>query len=592
MMQSQLLLAIKNQSENQNALDNIIEETLFKCARSHGVLWQQPVDYSQFDAIVHRLEHFKRHDLLDLMVVITIESGDLIGLKSLEQARYLVLAFPEVYWVFMFDVENVADIPAEVRRYHWCQYRSAENYQLDSEVKTCLDQAIARHSSGFRTLFDPTGLRLWIRKDESPVIKRAAVVEDEVDYGYFNAYFMYMRGLNVYLIQTVEENVAFYQRLTGDSEFKLDYCIEDMELNFADLEKGQDKRFRLQHFDELLKENNQRIISKAETGIIISVTAGEHERFKIIIKPYAGMYDEQLDGLIKRREASELRRTHDVSRHGIPGLEQKVATALVESCRQMINSEGPGAYGTRYAIHAAVLANEARILLGNNTRMLNLATIELKQQAELIAESNFVGISTKDVLDTRLGALDEEVIRLWPNNDNSQSTTEQLAQQRQIGLSKIKIYEMMNRIFVHYGKFEEIKLVSKKVSTCFLQLKYPSTKRDAARLKLFGYFLNAATDGNQLIKYAMGWILFFFNIYLYTDIVTCLFDPTITLNCINSLFHAALGSVSLFFTLALPAGIEHQSDSWLMWVNWVNATVGAVHIGLGIAFLFSVLNRK
>jgi hypothetical protein len=141
-------------------------------------------------------------------------------------AARLVLSYPEVYFVF-FDMVGNPHLP-ELRGTPWDREVAHRHHFVSGQqlIETLL--LIRLHARGFRTIFDPTGMRAGFKKDllvavdyeapkayaplsESRINHAAVAADEEAAFVYLNGYVAYQAGFRVWLLTTEAE----FRRVIG-----------------------------------------------------------------------------------------------------------------------------------------------------------------------------------------------------------------------------------------------------------------------------------------------------------------------------------------------------------------------------------------
>ena len=364
-------------------------------------------------------------------------------LASLDPARegspremllsWLVLCFPEVRWSFWGEAAKGNETALE--------WHLTEVGRVDADTKISL----------VSPLFDPSGLRAAIRLatgveyaqgrgDALPIRKRiAASIDEEESYAYLLGYLGYRLGYRTWAITQWEAMRRLLEIEKGGPEL----VFEDLYLNFPDRPMAFDPKDRSiftpeeRHLSNLafrdslcpgLKNatrrlfvtvghqqgrSNEAIASRNEA--YIAGLAGSNNK---ILKPVSGLYQLLSDAHLWNRHqrrpkfaegfddgAKHHRSEGKESHHSAPGRFLMIAERLMARCRQIVGE----CTDTVSAIHAAVLALEARELLGGRTPTTALETLALQHEAEVTAESLFLGVEYNLPLKERLAEIEREV---------------------------------------------------------------------------------------------------------------------------------------------------------------------------------------
>lgn len=155
----------------------------------------------------------------------------------------LILAYPEVYWIILSASFNKPQPPKD-DKYTWDNEHFVEATNMDDVLKL-----LKRHQDGYKPIFDPSGLRTWIkssilRKEKekerlnSEVFKEtkkiidnrtdncAVVIEEELPFTYLNGYTAYRSGYRCYMITSESE----MKRELENESSKFILSIEDLDI--------------------------------------------------------------------------------------------------------------------------------------------------------------------------------------------------------------------------------------------------------------------------------------------------------------------------------------------------------------------------
>lgn len=170
---------------------------------------------------------------------------------SLQIAASLILAYPEIYWIILGTGQNTPR-PGESNVY-W-----KDHFVDVGDMASCLE-LLVRHQKGFRTLFDPSGLRTELKTailDISPtktafkheirqILKsrterRAVAIDEELSYVMLHGYTAYRSGYRCNTVTSKNE----LERLNEDhllNPVKITLSLEDLDLKLTDMVKEDEE---------------------------------------------------------------------------------------------------------------------------------------------------------------------------------------------------------------------------------------------------------------------------------------------------------------------------------------------------------------
>jgi hypothetical protein len=487
----EILLAVP-EDPSSGALEKVLE--ILRGDRTHR-FEVPPLIYLGLEEIDEKLEARSCKALFDTMVVVLLPAQErwpkfangmslTINSES-HRSPLLELAcqYPEVYWVFVRHPEDEEETEGykallAVHQVSW------EDHVVggDSRRLEHLAYLVERHGSGFRTLFDPTGLRAaahWLlmeKKAEQSVSIHALSIEDESSFALFNGYVLFRQGFSTYLASTRRET----QRLLGDPSIRFSAVIEDLFLNFCDgdrinLRKEAMLPMDIESPEELLTRRMSMFpnLEKESTSfyhLVISAAVPEHPSLDVIwtTKPYGGMFAKEIEEAKEKIKKIRFPRGEKQASnygeidpdHGIPGALHVLAENLIRRAGEALNERSGGASAAA-AVHAAVLALEARRCLADSKSSLDLTALSLQHKAEVIADCMFIGTMTDLNAEKRLLDLKESIERTLGTREAASNTVAKCEIQRLDAM--MHIATELSSIYDACGQFDEAELLRRSV---------------------------------------------------------------------------------------------------------------------------------
>ena len=462
------------------------------------------------------------------------------------QAPLLGLAckYPEVYWVF---VQHEEESSGRARRLQEARIFKAVRW-LEHVASTLslskLEGLIENHKNGFRTLFDPTGLRAATRvflsgeeadsesEEEAPSgerrsstdshlagrasvgnegdsesglpLQRALCIEDELDFCVFNGYVLFRRGYRTYVASTYKE----LKRLLGEGTcYDFAVVIQDALLGFSDAELGvleEDAMLPRGHEHGEDRESlaglvarrfgNFEVLQRIDSRLVISaaVPEGEVRGVRWATKPYGGIFSSEIDWIPECGCGTEVGSTsvrHGVPHdHSTPGAKKAIAEALLERAKSMLGNGGQSG-DLRQAVHAAVLALEAGKLLDNKTSVMSLAALDLQQRGEAIAEGYFVGTSMGANAEGRLEDIRKRVGEIIEAKGGQREGWAKYELQKLDAI--MHIATEVAAVYDAVGQFDEAEFMRREIARCEIDM---LVAREAWRPRFFAW-LNSTVGG-------------------------------------------------------------------------------------------------
>ncbi len=521
----------------------------------------------------------------------------------------LMLAFPEVHWIFI--MREKPDTP-------WAEYHCLK---FPEELPTIFQYC----PEGYLPLFDPTGFRNGIRQLVNEGVGRmgsldiplretlAAGLDDEDSYAYMNAYTAYRFGYRAWTITNWNLMKSAFRK----GREKVHLAFEDLYLSFPDQPSGPEdgqnhaelvERFpdekswsisSLEFRDVLLKgfneldyrvlvtvghRSSQKYNDRWEKNLAYLKSAFK-DRHIILFKPLSGIFDLwRKAGLWGGKRKSpcyakgfkwpiaESNVLEGSGTHSAPGRLLRIAKTLLDRSEKILRT----AETVPDAIHAALLALEAKEILACRTPTTALEALAVQQLGEITAESMFYGIEYNLNVKDRFQEVQREVqaISRWFSTDGSKKS--------EIN-ARLTIIENLAQRFRELNQFEEEQeclVEARKLRFEFWRLQ--SWWR-ILTAPLLWYIRQSVRSAGWLTLLVAGWVVIFSLIYFAA-------------NGMANYPEAFSAAAAFFFTLEPINGWGSKEilDSKILW-NLVLAFQGLLsffNLSLLLAIWFSKLSRK
>jgi hypothetical protein len=519
----------------------------------------------------------------------------------------LILAFPEIRWIFGV-IQGEATQQAEITRWHSLQ------------AFLCRPQA--------DPLFDGSGLRNAIRariklekndkgEDVAPYVPirtaKAAALDDEESYAYFNAYAAYRFGFRAFPVFRNAMAKALFSDKEGNADlFQPNLTFEDLYISFPDNIPGEhySNLSDRSHLLPLLEHADYRIfVTTAHrhagdtekhgqnkeyfaSGRCVQHSVCDKRYWKISHKPFSGMFALWSESRLARR----LRWTdgarrglasgfiwpprksdglHGDSGHSSPGRLLQIATHMIVRCEAILRD---GVYTVQDAARCAVLATDALELLGDRTPTTAMDALKLKHMAEVAAECQFSGIEYHIEIKPRLKEIQKEaffISRWFQRRRRSMAA---------MNAEMTTVFEII-RIFRDHGQFDETLICQNRIRHLHNRLwmcqkpvrllLWPLLKYTEVVLASFGGFLAAIA----------GWMLLFAGLFAWCG--KAYNWSGLTPRILNG-----SGPLEQAFT-AFTAANGFTSDKFLWnFITVSAALIGIAHVGIFISHVYMLVSRK
>ena len=509
----------------------------------------------------------------------------------------LILALPEVHWIFLQDVKKKDKNEFKLIK----DFFIVKIDKLHEFINATIDFT----NTGLLPIFDPGNLRNILRSNfietEKGVPTRkscAAAIDEEISYAVMNAYTAYRFGYRVWAVNTLAVMNHIFKN--NDSVLKLDCDIklvfEDLYLNFPDKSKSE-------HYSHLEKERDPKFtkLKKVEDRILVTVGHKKHVavinkwqenvsylkysiqgKAKILFKPLSGIFDlwkktgkwNHYKNTPKLQEdfvwpPKKILSTSDEKQtHSAPGRLLLVADRLIERSERILNS----AMSVEDAIQAAMLALEAKELLGCKTPTTALEALSLQHQAEVEAECMFYGVEYDFDVNSRIKDIKGEIKAI-------SSWFHQSAKKRSQLNAEISILSMLEQRYRKFGQFDEENFCTNEIRKLHTKL---WVSRNPIRWILWpmrAYINILLKSLSRFVIIILLWILFFGVVYWAAGKGGLSFGNSLFLSAETFL---AFQPPDTRFWLLNP-NQDIPIDNWLFIIP---AVLGFIHLGVLISHLY------
>jgi len=518
----------------------------------------------------------------------------------------LVLAYPEVHWIFgSIRAEN---IPDSVERFHSIR-------------------AIFYHD--YDPLLDGAGLRNRIRLNVReykwdgkriaayvPLRKQiCAALDDEESFAYVNAYAGYRFGFRSF---PVTRN-SLVNRLFGKNQFSTDdssrisVIFEDIFLNFPDntshqhysdlsgnrkellpgLEAADHRIFvTTEHRHQGDSEKNKKNHKYINSGACTKNGKMSHRYGRIVSKPFSGLFSLWSQSCLRKRliwsdqesgkkhsgigegyvwpPAQNIALQGDTG-HSAPGRLLQVALHMLRRCELLLKTSS---HNPPETVRCAVLATDALELIGDRTPTTAMDAIRFKHTAEVLCECQFSGVEYHIELHSRLKEIRKETIALsqWFNSRRKNSAALN---------SEMETLMAVQRILRDHSQFDEVLKTQNRVRKLHNRLWIHQKKWRFVFLPFLAYSEFVLSSFIRFIFAISLWMAFFVWGFLH-------------LWPVSSATKSVLSSGPLEQAFTSFTGANAFTSEYLPWniLTVLAALVGIVHIGIFIAHLYMLVSRK
>ncbi len=514
----------------------------------------------------------------------------------------LYLAFPEIYWFLLTPIE-------EVNTDECLDSEAFEHFHVlkSGKPELNLDTLVEKFLHGYTTMFDPSGFRGHIVKQtlhymnqtgedilsERPFSckreKKALIVDEELGYSFLHSYVGYKMGYRAMLVSTKSILDAVSKLQEKEEKNAFDISFEDICLSFPDhkitndladreeedeQKKGGVKYYFFQRIlkrifitigeKKELKQKNREYRKKLKA-------AGKLDFYKILYKPYAGIFNLIKSAKLKSRKIKlKSPKIESVTGHSAPGRFGMIADCLINRCKRVLNQ----ANSSIDAVYAAMLALQAQEILGGRTATLSIESISLKHQAEVKAECMFYGVEHNFDVKSRFKEIEKEleIIGKWFNK----STRDIM-----IFNSELNIINELARVFRQYSQFDE-------EQSCLNRVRSISRKIYFKRNKFWGWLISPLRWYFEFLVGSLARFLAAIILWptLFTFIYYFISDPGNR----DALKNAFIYSINSFFALQVTTNNGFSQMPSLLAI--IPILLGFFHLGIFISHLYTIVSRR
>lgn len=510
-----------------------------------------------------------------------------LGDDEIALAAMLILAFPEVHWIF------IPSNPPNRNTNTDALLESVHFLNIDSDAGD--GAPIKWHLNNYCPLFDGAGLRNRIKSNIEVELSygiptreySSAAIDEETPYAFMNSYLLFRKGYRSHAVT----RRAYMMGLFGDRRdvdtAKIRVTIEDMYLNFAD--KTEDEHFsdfsiRDSRYFPGLGQVANRIIMTVGHGVSKDPDKIERNRrflesqrirSKFIFKPLSGIFDIADKAKLKTADKFEWpppKKVKDGDVHSAPGRLLLIAEKLLARAEKILKS----GVLIEDSISGAVLALEAQELLGDKTPTTSFQALALKNQLEVFAECQFYGIEYNFDVRKRFRELAKEVsaVAKWFK----------AARRRAIELnSLIAIINDLALVFRNFSQFDE-------EMGCLNEIRRLRAKLNLERN---GFLYWPIYLVSRYIEIMIGSLGTFLAVIFIWPVLFALGYAARMSPAVNSFPNSLFDSFATFFSLNPPDFfLKCQTPPEVNILIVLEILAGFIHLGIFIAYIYTRISRR
>lgn len=522
----------------------------------------------------------------------------------------LVLAFPEIQWVFITPYQLKDGELYDKVRLHQAHYLTISTVSTDGKTTT-LQSAMELNDSQYTPLFDPCGMRQMIRhcvnttKDNSgeaiapdvPLRKLvAAALDEEEAFAYFNGYTAYRFGHRVHTVCTYSMMQRLFKQDQDNKVFS--FVFEDLYLNFADRPFDtkflSDLRKRDEQFPGLKATDHRIIVTVGHTkqtdnvGYLKELSQTMNIESEFLYKPLAGVFNlRKSSGLKEWKYEQNTLEVQTLAHqgndepdggHSAPGRLLEIANRLIKRAYQIAEN----AYSVAEVLHGATLALEAQEYLVQRTPITSLETVALKHRLEVTAECMFYGIEYNIEVENRFTDLTHDISRIghWFRLETHRLS--ELSAETSI-LSELALK------FRERTQFDEEQDCMARIRKLYRQFWFKKHPRAFLLWPLWRYIEQLLVSIRSFV------ILIIICITSFGLIFSLIHSPSLHLGSSidwSIVRHGFFDAIVAFLSLQPPHDFSQLEERSVLWLSLVAVVLGYIHLGIFISHLYSLVTRK
>ena len=426
----------------------------------------------------------------------------------------------------------------------------------------------------------------------------AVIVDEELAYAYFSALAAFRCGYRALPVMTWNAMKAWLASTTAAPA--PDVAFEDIYLNFRDhpriLGTDASPQGALLGLSSLsVRDRLFPHLGAARHRVFVTVghqrgkgrsdiwkknkayLAARPQKIRWVFKPVGGLHRLLIDGGLRVRMKKKmpgvraLSHSLDEAPHSAPGRLLMICDRLIQRSEHLLNDHASVAD----AVHAAVLATEASELLSERTPTTALEAMALKHEAEVIAESRFIGVEYNLDLTHRFREITSEAraISKWFGARWKRSALN----------ARLTIVERLANRFRTMNQVEE-------ELTCLAEarrLRFAFWSREKPWRWVLSPFLSYIAFALSSLPVFLGviaaWIVFFGGIYWLANLPGGGGDP----------WQCLVASGFFTFVLEPPLNVSDASTGsrWLL-ILGTQGAISFTNLGLLLSHLYMIVSRR
>lgn len=604
--------------------DNI--ETEHISINLHDIRGDQTLYYDKVCEVIDENIVYTKINRFIIVSILTdaipIESINPLGHKSHLSTFIgkMILTYPEVIWRVNNRLLNPID------------YYNTEDELLNPSLETSIRLAKRK----YEPLYDPYGLREAVINNMNSFgytiktrARKAIVVDDEPDYATINSYILYKYGNRTLRVNTdsMLKEIA--------NQYKPIVSIEDLYLNFEDIDPHEresmssletrdgpqgmkfisgikyriimttlgtkDNSENLRYLEDNYNSNNSKAKNNIDKWAIViqKPITGIHEIYEHtgLKKWQDTVYDKTNDHTGERERKRQTAGSKiELPNHSCPG----GVLAVVLRIRNRIEQIERNCNSIQEIITGATLSTIAYELLNYRTPTLAFEMLSKIHFFETLAECKFYGVQAKFNIRKRLEEIKEETEKI-------SSTSLQQEHSKLIEYNcRVEILERIRKIYQEQNQFDEEQECMKEIRQIYTRIRDEKSKnwKKERRSKYIAKTTGNTIKGvkipgivNRIMERPLNIIISAASLIA----LLIIFTITIKVFAYGTELNAAVIEATSYNAIVSFMGesvIDNQStidrysiiiDKWFAVAAMI---LGYIHLGMLIAYMYQIINRK
>jgi hypothetical protein len=344
----------------------------------------------------------------------------------------LILAFPEIHWI-LYTMHSCSYNDLLFRKSHYWKI-----LEKDNDVCEGFRSAFEMHKIGYRPIFDPSGLRNYLKSSIIDNNGRSCIddhreyisasIDDEEHYAYLNAYICYRFYYRAHVVARLKYMEMLFRKKSDYFENNINFegTFEDLFLNFPDRIEKKSEHFSIlekrdDYFENLrnvrkrlfITSGNEIELSNVDKQKNIDYLENNEIDYEFINKPISGIFyiRKKAEFFFRKKFRKKIFECNVSFGHGAPGRLYIISECLLQRAEKCYKQKDT----VLDSIHGALLSLEAKEILSGRTPTKSIEAISMLNYFEAKTESLFYGIDSSSNVASRIDKIVKDLnkVGIW-----------------------------------------------------------------------------------------------------------------------------------------------------------------------------------